>query len=1331
MTNTHSARRTGPGAIQDAYPLSRLQAGMIYHAELENDASYYHDIYSLRVHGPWDKDAFLAAVRGLARAHDTLRTSFDLTKFSEPLQLVHVEVEPPLEVIDLRGHVGDLENTLEQWRRTEVATAINLGRAPLFRVAVHLISDGEFHFWWSFHHAIMDGWSLHSAVAELFSGYQAARLGQPSAFTAPRTRVRDFVALELDAIDDDEQRDFWAAELAGAEPTLLPLPVRREHAPKGTVEVTWHQVPEPVLTGLSRLAERLRVPVRTVLLAAHLRVCGELLGRGDVITGVIGNGRPETADAEHVKGLFLNAYPLRVRLPASSWADFIRAVFARESAIVPNRRYPLAAMVEETGWSPFDIVFDFRQFRTYRTLNELEEFSFDVGAYYEHTNYPLTTGFVMGHDGSALRIQFRYDPRRLDDDDMARLGRAYLWVLDQIAADPAAAVTALPAQAPSDLAAAARNASGPAGKRSAVAGLYQQVEATADAGDVAVRAADGELSYAGLLETAGRIAGRLSTAGVRRGDPVGVCMSRGALLLPALLGILRLGANYLPLDPDYPLDRLHYIAEHSGATTVLYDRDAAEVARQLGLAALPVEDAAAHDGCAAPVPVTDADIAYTIYTSGSTGLPKGVQVPHGAVTNLLNSLIDVLGVRAGDVHLATTSISFDIHVNEMFVPLVTGGTVLLAARQQVADPAALRAMIEDEPGLLGQGPPAMWRMLLDAGWRPYGMAGVLCGGEALPRDLAGRLTADGVPIWNMYGPTETTVWSAVHPVTGDGLVVPIGRPLANETMWVLDQQMRPVFPGVPGELFIGGAGVAQAYHRRPDLTADRFVPDPFAGQERPGARLYRTGDIVRVGRDGVFEYLERVDLQVKVRGYRIELEEIEARINAHPQVSVAVAAAPAAPDGERVLAGYVVATEEGVGAAALRDWCSQVLPHYMMPQAWVFLDRLPTTPNGKVDRKALPALDAAGSLTPADPASGAPRSDTERALAGIWCDVLGLPSVSVHASFFELGGHSLRALRVVLKVRDELGYNLPVASMLQASTIARLAELIDKGRSETSHPLVLPLNAEGAPRLFLFHPLGGHVFGYEPLSRLLDGRVSVCAVRAAGMEPGESPLDSLTELVTSYLGQIRAVQPAGPYCLAGWCMGASLAVEIARRLRADGEEVAFLGLIVANPFDPAPRILLADSTALVAHMLGGGLDLDYETLAGLGDIDRQIEYVLRRGKSSGLLRDDVDGVEDARRLVDIYRANARAITARTLDKFDSDAHVFVLQTQDRYPADMGWSGILTGRIHLYDLPGETTDFLEPDRVGRLATILESQIARTGAPDGSAGAPYTTWSDTHA
>ncbi|MER5197929.1 non-ribosomal peptide synthetase [Streptomyces sp. NPDC002755] len=1316
MTTATPHRGTATSSVTDAYPLSRLQAGMIYHAELEGDASYYHDIYSLRVHGPWHEESFRAAVAGLTEAHDVLRTSFELAKFSEPLQLVHSTVDVPFETVDLRGLEREAaEQVLADWRREETGRPFDFAAAPLFRMVVHRLGDEEFHFWWSFHHAMMDGWSLHSAVAELFGGYTAIRTGRNPDFTAPRTRYRDYIALELDALDDARQRDFWRDQLAGAEPAVLPVPPRRTSDElDSTVAVEWYDIPRPVLDRLGELATRLRVPVRTVLLTAHLRVVSGLLGRSDVITGVVGNGRPETRDAEQVKGLFLSTYPLRTALPRASWADFATAVFAQEAAILPNRRYPLAAMVEETGWSPFDIVFDFRRFRSYEGLTAQGDLAFDIGDYYEHTNFPLTSGFVMNPEGTSLRLQLRYDARRFDRADTARLGRAYLSVLERIAADPDSAVLAAPALADEDVAALAVHGSGPWRDTARPHGVHQRIERAARSGRTAVRAIDGELSYDELLEVAGRIAGGLAEAGVRRGDPVGVCMNRGTLLVPALLAIWRIGANYVSLDPDYPLDRLRYIARHSGAEFLLHDAASARVAAELAPASLAVETAGAHPRSAEAVEVSGDELAYTIYTSGSTGLPKGVEVPHGSVVNFLDALVERLDLDDSHPYLATTSISFDIHVNEMFVPLILGGTVLLAARSQVADGAALRELIESAPGLIAQGPPAMWRMLLDTGWRPKDMAGVLCGGEAFPRDLAERLSRDGAAVWNMYGPTETTVWSAVQRVADGEGTVPIGRPIRNTTMWVLDAHMDPVFPGVPGELYIGGEGVVRAYHDRPDLTADRFVPDPFAGPGRPGARLYRTGDLVRVGENGTFEYLERVDLQVKVRGYRIELEEVEARLGRHPEVSAAVVAAPLGTDGERVLAGYVVAAP-GVDGGALRTWCAEALPGYMVPQAWVLLDALPLTPNGKVDRKALPGIGEAMSSAAGDTA--APGNDTERALAAIWSEVLGVTGIGVNANFFDIGGHSLRALRVVLKVRDELGVELPVAALLQAATIRRLAALIDRRDADGTDgvdTLVVPLNSAGSSPLFLFPPLGGHIFGYGPLARLLDGEVTVYGVRASGMEPGEEPLDTMSGLADHYVARLKAAQPEGPYHLAGWCMGATVAVEVARRLREAGDEVGYLGLVVANPFDPAPRRLLEDPTALVHHMLGQGTDTTYEELAAIDGLDEKIELVFSRGRSAGALRDDVSSVEDARRLLRVYQANAKAISSHRQTEYDGAAQVFVLPEEDFRPVDMGWSQVITGPTTLHGLPGLPATFLTRDEVGRLAEVIADELSHRAA-----------------
>jgi amino acid adenylation domain-containing protein len=1309
-------------SVRDAYPLSRLQAGMIYHAELAGDDSYYHDIYSLRVHGPWDESAMRTALLGLVDAHETLRTSFELTKFSEPLQIVHTGVEIPIEVIDLRElDAHEAEQALEAWRQAETRRPFDFGRPPLFRIVVHLLTGQRFQFWWSFHHSIMDGWSLHSAVAELFAGYAAIRAGRAPQFVAPRTRYRSFIALEREALKDPEHRRFWRDELAGAEPALLAM--ARKTAGSTGVGVHWADVRPDLLAGLVALAERLRVPVRTVLLAAHLRVTAGLLGRHDVITGVIGNGRPETGDVERVKGLFIGTYPFRLALAPVPWTDLVTAVHAKEVAIVPHRRYPLAAIVEETGWSPFEVLFDFRRFRSYESLNGSGDLRFEIGAYYEHTNYPLTSGFVMDPAGRSLRMQFRYDPTRLDRDDIARLARAYAGVLERIATAPDSVVLAVPLLADEDVAAIAAHAHGPA-RWVEDTDVYHRIARNVGSACPAVRTADGALTYPELLDTAGRIAGYLRDAGVRRGDPVGLCMNRGVLLLPAMLGILRIGAHYVPLDPQYPLARLRHITDDSGITVILHDRTAADVATaldagSLGARVLPAEAAAAWLTVAEPVPVGPHELAYTIYTSGSTGVPKGVQVRHGAVVNLLDSLIDRLDLDACHTYLATTSISFDIHVNEMFVPLVLGAAVLLAARDQVSDGQALATLIDGETSLVGQGPPAMWRMLLDARWRPHAMAAVLCGGEAFPRDLASRLVGDGVPIWNMYGPTETTVWSAVEYVTGTGSTVPIGRPLWNTTLWLLDQDMHPVLPGVPGELYIGGAGVARAYHRRPGLTADRFVPDPFAGPADPGARLYRTGDLVRMTPEGAFQFLERVDLQVKVRGYRIELEEVEARLGAHPAVTAGVVAAPTGTDGERVLSGYVVAAD-GIDGTALRQWCAEALPPYMVPQAWVLLDALPMTPNGKVDRNALHALNGVDAKAADD--GYVPVTDTEWRIAGIWREVLDRPSVGVNANFFDLGGHSLRALRVVLKTRQELGIDVPVTALITANTVRRFAAYVERHRGEAARPQVIPLNSTGHPPLFIFHPLGGHIFSYGPLARDLEGTVTLYGVRAAGLEAGESPLTSMAALVDSYVGKLRATQVDRPYHLAGWCMGATVALEVARKLRDEGDEVGYLGLIVADPDDPAPRALLESPVDLLLHAMGSGVDIDRDAVLAIPDLAGQVEYVYRRSLAGGMLREDVLTSDDAYRLLRLYQANATAISVHRTEKYDGEAHVYVLAEENPSPPDMGWSTVLSGPTHLHELPGDTGTFLTAAFVGRLAKLIDSAVDAAATPRSAGSAP---------
>ncbi|HEX2191455.1 MAG TPA: amino acid adenylation domain-containing protein, partial [Longimicrobiaceae bacterium] len=546
----------------------------------------------------------------------------------------------------------------------------------------------------------------------------------------------------------------------------------------------------------------------------------------------------------------------------------------------------------------------------------------------------------------------------------------------------------------------------------------------------AVAAGGRTLTYAELERASNRLARYLRGRGVGPETPVGVCMERSPELAAALLGVLKAGALYLPLDPAYPAERLAWMLADSGAPLLLTDAASADRVPASGPARVVLDaelSAAAGESADPPAPpAVEPDAAYVIYTSGSTGTPKGVVVPHRALVEFLDSMRARPGLHAGDTLLAVTTLSFDIAGLELFGPLTSGARVVLADRDTASDGALLADALAASGATVMQATPATWRMLLDAGWAGAPRLRALCGGEALPRELADRLLPRVGELWNLYGPTETTVWSTVQRVEPGEGPVPIGLPIARTTAHVLDAWGGQAAPGVPGELWIGGEGVARGYHGRPELTAERFVPDPFSAD--PGARLYRTGDRVRVRADGALEFLGRLDAQVKLRGHRVEPGEVEAALARHPGVREAAVVARDDAPGEKRLVAYLVPAEGAeLPAGELRAWLGERLPAYMVPSAWVVMERFPLTPSGKTDRRALPAPDAAAPAVYAPP-----RDATEALLCSVWAEVLGVERVGVHDDFFDLGGHSLLATRVVSRAAAVLDASLPVRAVLDA-----------------------------------------------------------------------------------------------------------------------------------------------------------------------------------------------------------------------------------------------------------------------------------------------------------
>src|SRR5579875_393301 len=674
---------------------------------------------------------------------------------------------------------------------------------------------------------------------------------------------------------------------------------------------------------------------------------------------------------------------------------------------------------------------------------------------------------------------------------------------------------------------------------------------------VAVVCGSEVLSFGELEARSNQLARHLIGLGVGSEQLVAIAVERSVEMLVGLLGILKAGGVYVPVDPGYPAERGSFMLENSGARGV--------VTQEWWVAGWPVDGLQvvcwgsgwaqnAELGSDSPgVVVGPEQLAYVIYTSGSTGQPKGVQIPHRALTNFLAAMAERPGLGADDVLVAVTTLSFDIAGLELYLPLLQGARLVVATAQTTADPRALADLLVQSGATVMQATPTTWRMLLDSGWRPAGALKGLCGGEPLPVGLADRLLDAGVELWNMYGPTETTIWSTCKQVTTRGEGLTIGRPIANTRVYILDRHRQPVPVGAVGELWIGGVGLARGYRGRDDLTVERFVPDPF--DPAPGARMYLTGDLARYRPDGEIEFLGRVDNQVKVRGFRIELGEIETVLAHHPGVREAVVVARGA-NAEAELAAYVIATDPVPSAQELREHAAATLAPYMVPSTVTFLDAFPLTPNGKVDRKALPEPDR-GRAT--DHELVEPRTDIERRLTEIWERQLQISPIGVTDDFFALGVTSLTAANLFATIEHELGGSLPLGAIFRAPTIEALAKLIEDGSGDSRWTSLVPIQPSGTqPPIFCIHGGAGTILHLAALARRLGDDQPFYGLQSPGLYGGGVPLKSVEDMATHYLKEMREVHPGGAWRLAGYCFGSLVAFELAQRLTAAGEEVELL-----------------------------------------------------------------------------------------------------------------------------------------------------------------------------
>ncbi len=1114
---------------------------------------------------------------------------------------------------------------------------------------------------------------------------------------------------------------YWQQQLAGV-PPLLALPTDRPRPAEQTLQggTQAFLIGPELTTGLNDLSQQSGVTLFMTLLAAFDVLLYRYTSTEDIIVGAPLLSR---VNGEN----FVNAVALRTDMSGDPrFQDFLERV--RKVALLAQayQDVPYCLVLEalnipsDASYAPlFQVTFGYEEDVDFQKVDlglltaspwvlENNEGKYDLSLYIRPT-------------GEGLTGTWLYNSDLFNADTIARLNEHFQVLLAGIVAYPEQSIAELPL-----LTAPERQQLLVEWNQTQVDYPHEQclhelvaAQAARTPDRIAIGFEDQTITYKTLDERANQLAHYLQKTGVQPDSLVGICVERSLEMVVGLLGILKAGAAYVPIDPNFPADRVEYMLDNAQAKVLLTQQRLVEHLPTQGALVICLDTdwpvIAAASTVAPMSRVTPDHMAYVIYTSGSTGKPKGVQVLHRGVVNFLNSMAHQPGMAAEDILLSVTTLSFDIAVLELFLPLTVGARVVLLSRATAMDGRKLAQTIAELGITIMQATPATWRLLLAAGWAGRQPLKILSGGEAISRELAAELLAKGSELWNMYGPTETTIWSTVAPVRAEERRISIGRPIANTEIYILDTRLQPVPIGVAGELHIGGIGLAQGYLHRPDLTSEKFISHPFS--ESAGARIYKTGDLARYLPDGTIECLGRLDFQVKVRGFRIELGEIESVLVSHATVQQAVVIVREDVPGDKRLVGYVVTLPNQTPTPTeLRSLLKEHVPEYMVPTAFVFLDVLPLTPNGKVDRKALPApdrsepeslngigptvSDSALVATPRVMASDAlhgPQNDLDLQLLKIWEKILHTAPIQMTDNFFELGGHSLLAIALIAEIEKIYQTELSLSVLFEAPTVQQLANVLrQEGCSPSAQALVTIQQGDSAkPPLFCIYG----IFLYYELARQLGPdqpvygvyvKEEVDTVHSATAERA-STLVSIADLAARYRQEICRHQPRGPYLLAGESLGGLVALEIAQQLRAQGEEVALLCLL--------------DSAIPGKNQLSVQQRLQFHAKNLL---NQGLPYVVDRVQAR---------LTPAKALIATAEVDVRAefrdyaFNSYQPQPYPGKAVLFRAMDESHFDTLAAWHDLVVGGVEIHDIPGDHLGILQEPHVKVLAEKLKTAIAQ--------------------
>lgn len=1343
-------------------PLSPGQKALWFLHHSAPESAAYHVSFSGRIHSAVDVAALKRAFQQIVDRHALLRATFHLQD-GEPVQRVTGHREVSFAVHDVSGASED-----ELYARVDAAyrRPFDLENGPVFRVELFTRNAHDHILLMTVHHIVYDAWSLWINLDELrvlYANECAAGSGQqrsplPSLVSGYDDYVRALQA-RLQGEDGEQQWAYWSKALAGDLPTLN-LPLDHARPPLQSYNGASHKfaLDAALAAQVKALAQAQGVTPFMLLLAAFQVLLHRYAGQDDILVGSPTMGRADP-DLANVVGYFVNPVVLRADLSGNpSFEAFLGQVRLTVLEGLEHQGFPFPTLVEklrpprDPSTSPlFQASFVLQKERKGGGMIDSVAGSgsdgrFDWGgldmSYYE---LPQQEGqfdleLELLDAGETLFGSFKYNNDVFELDTIERLGHNFSKLLSSVVTQPQARVSDLVLLDDAERHVILDQWNDTAVDYPRLGWVHDCVEHQAwqTPQATALRFGDQQLSYTDFNQRVNRLAHYLRAAGVGADVVVGVCMDRSIDLVVSLHAVLKAGGAYLPLDPEYPTDRLDYMASDADIALLLSHSNLAQRWTAEGVRRVDLDEAA-HEIAAQPhhdpiVEVAPQQLAYVIYTSGSTGRPKGVAVPHAGLLNRLQWMQAQYRLSVGDTVLQKTPFSFDVSVWEFFWPLMTGATLAVAMPGDHRDSGRLVATIRQHGVTVLHFVPSMLRVFLeDAGAAQCTtIRHVFCSGEALPFDLQQRFfETQSAQLHNLYGPTEASIdvshWTCQRQASGS--TVPIGVPIANTSLYILDAQLQPQPIGVAGELHIGGIGLARGYLNQPALTADKFIRDPFG--HAPGGRLYKTGDLARFRRDGAIEYLGRLDHQVKLRGFRIEIGEIESVLLTHAAVRAAVVVLRE-DRGDRRLVAYlaVAGSEPQPTVSELRDFLGQQLPDYMIPSAFVMLDELPLNANGKIDRKALPAPEmgrgqASSNFVP-------PRDSYEQTLAQLWEAALGLPSVGVQDNFFELGGHSLLAVGLMVRIEQAFGRALPMSTLFRKPTIELLAqELREQTTSPASSPLV-PIQTQGtATPLFCPAGGGGSVLYYYPLAKYLGPDQPFYGLQAVGLDGSCEPLTRVEDLAAAYLQEVRTVQPHGPYRIAGHCFGGLVAFEMAQQLLRAGEAVEQLMLIDVPAGRPAGALPSDDTGWLIKladvirESSGHDLGLNEATLAGL-NAQEQLESFRSRMVAAGFLPPGA-GVAQVRGLLRVFAANGAAqyapadvrpvpIALFRAGEFHPDYDFTSVDDAGASlgESSMGWKAYASGPVSVAVVPGNHITMMSEPHVSDLARQIGVCLSRLRA-----------------